>query len=416
MFADGTLEINGDLPSDSDLSNAREIHLLRIPRGQRSLDFLAPVVGQLEGFRVPEGSRVRADFSVLADAVRAESLDLSGAVPSAEVDLSGLPRLRSFVLPPPQHRGHLVASALANPRLRALELQDLAQGDLSLVSAPLEHVRVWRSTAGITGVPASMPLGSLRSIHLFRMPAFDFAWIERAVALVEIEVWRVERLTGLRHLVERPRVSKVAFEDCPYVDEPELATHVNADRFWVIGETTIDRDAVDRTYPDLPRSEGEPLESFWSYGPFGNSVAMALVNRVEAATTSDEVSAIVDGALRPFALVDADRDTVRSSIAAAAVVAAAVGAVFDEPVTLHGALGTPLETTYRGPSRGGAVVWAPPEALIARASEVITSVVRANDPDMWANLLDDPDGCFYVNEALESSQTALLSALAGRRG
>ncbi len=412
------LTVNGELPSAGELSGARTVEVLRLPRGERSIDFLAPVVGQIEEFRVPEGSRLRADFSVLEAAASLELLDLSGAWPAAEVGLSELPRLRTFMLPPPRQRGHYVASALANPHLRALEIQDLAEGDLDLVQAPLEQLHVWRSTTGITGVPASMPQRSLTSIQLYRMPAFDFGWIDRAVDLQKVEVWRVAHLRGLRHLVDRiHRLETVSFGDCPRVDGPELASQVNADHLSVIGRTNIDRDAVERAFPMLRREfDGEPLESFWSYGPFGNAVAMEVVGRVERAATPEEVSSIVDAALTRFELVSADPSTVRSSIAAAAVVAAAVGAVFEEPVTRNGAFGTPLETTYRGPSRWGQASWSPSRELLSRSHEVIAYVVRANDPDEWANLLDDPYGCFWVNAALEGSRTALERALAGSKG
>ncbi|KAA1423340.1 hypothetical protein FE697_006915 [Mumia zhuanghuii] len=415
MQGDAMLTIRGELPSAEDLSEVRGVEVLTLPRGVRSLDFLAPVIRQLEVIEVPEGSKVRADFSVLEAADHLEVLDLAGAVPTAELDLAGLHRLQRFVLPSPRQSGHHVVSALANPHLRTLELQHATEHDLDLVRAPLERLHIWRASKGIAGMPASMPLGSLTAIQLYRMPEFDFGWIERAVDLKTLEVWRVGHLRGLRHLVDRAhRLEMVSFDDCPQVDEPELATQVDADRFLVMGRTNIDREAVDRAFP-LPDDwfDGEPLESFWSFGPFGSAAAMEVVERVERAATPGDVAAIVDPALARIELVGAERDTVRASIAAAAVVAAALGAVFEEPPTLNGAFGTPLELTYTGPSRWGPGSWAPSRELITRAHRVIADVAEASDPEAWANLLEDPTDCFDVIEALESSRTALERALAG---
>lgn len=404
------LTIDGEFPTPQELSETRRVQIFRLPRGARSVEFLEPVIGQLEEFQVPEGSRVRADFSVLERATSMHTLDLAGAHAAASVDLSTLPRLETFVAPPPRKGAHSVISALANPHLRHLEVHNLTESDLDLVRAELHTLHVWRSINGITGIPPTMPLRSLSALRLYRMPAFEFGWIARADAVEEIEVWRVGHLSGLGHLVERPRVRLVIFEDCPRVDDPALATQVNADQFVVVGSTTIDRDAVERAFPP-PADDSEPLQSFWSFGPFGNAVAMDFVARIDHAETAEDVAAIVDAALVPVAIVDADRTTIRSALAAAAVVAAAVGAVFEEPVTMNGAYGTPLATSYHGPMRWGPGSWEPAPALVARALELVEQISDAPVDQPPASLVAGDSYAYRdVVEALASPRAALARA------
>ena len=229
------------------------VHVLRMPEGERTLAFLAPLGPSLRKLVITDHQC--EDMSAVAALSGLEELALTPAPAGAPGTLKGLPRLRKYAGPWSETLGPVLAS----DSLVDLTLERPPRDLAGRLTAPLQTLRVL-SARKLTALPDLACRSTLQMCEIAGGRDLDLAGIERYRQLQHLKIYGRTPVTSSIALTQCVALRRLHLEECYRLDDPSALEALKLDEFLLVGRPeSFDPEVLTRAHRvrarklDLPR-------------------------------------------------------------------------------------------------------------------------------------------------------------------
>lgn len=227
--------IDGEMPSASDYRRMRKeglcIHVVRMPPGEHTLDFLEPVAEVIQELRVNDYACKDIRRVERMPALRRLGLGIDPRVP---VDLTKAEKLEAFAGP-----WKYMESVVECTRLTELRISNPPPGQLDGARSSLVRLDIF-SAAKLSEVPRIAASTDLRRLTIFRARSIDLAPAVHYAKLQRLELDSCKRVLSGQVLLEMRNLEEIVLEKCPQIDGWESLEGLHGPRVKVIDKNPFD--------------------------------------------------------------------------------------------------------------------------------------------------------------------------------